>query len=84
MLFQDALNALLEGKYVTRNAWDATGEYVVLLPSMQYIWKILTQPNPNAGNWLPLVSDLLADDWKIVDKKLNEEPLVATETVDGA
>ena len=68
MLFQDALKLLLDGKYVSRNAWDVSGEYCVLLPGMQYIWKILTQPNPNAGNWLPLISDLLADDWKELSK----------------
>lgn len=74
MMFEDALKALMNGEYVSRNAWDATGEYVVLLPAMQYIWKILVQPNPNAGNWLPLVADLLADDWKIVKKVLHAEP----------
>jgi hypothetical protein len=68
MKFTDALEALMAGKYVARAAWDATGEYVVLLPGMLYIWKILTQPNPNAGNWLPLVADLNADDWKVVQK----------------
>lgn len=69
MFFKEALDALLEGHYISRNSWDVTGEYCVLLPGMPYIWKILTQPNPNAGNWLPLLADLLADDWKIVCKK---------------
>jgi hypothetical protein len=65
MMFEEALKELLKGKYISRSAWDASGEYCILLPGMQYIWKILIQPNPNAGNWLPLVSDLLADDWKV-------------------
>jgi len=69
MMFKDALNSLLEGKYVTRNAWDETGEYVCLMPGMPYIWKILIKPSPNAGNWLPMVSDFLADDYKFVDPK---------------
>lgn len=68
MLFNDALQLLIDGKYVSRNAWDASGEYCILLPGMQYIWKILTQPTPNPGNWLPLVADLLADDWKELSK----------------
>ncbi len=66
MLFKEALDLLLNGKFVSRNAWDVTGEYCILLPGMQYIWKILTQPTSNAGNWLPLTADLLADDWKEV------------------
>ncbi len=66
MLFIEAMGSLLEGKYVSRTAWDNTAEYIILLPGVQYIWKIITQPSPSCGNWLPLVADLLADDWKVV------------------
>ena len=72
MLFTDALAALQNGLYAARGAWDSTGEYCVLLPGMPYIWKILTQPTPNAGNWLPTLADLLADDWKVMPCKLEE------------
>lgn len=68
MLFEEALKEIVKGKYLARSGWDATGEYVVLMPGMQYIWKILTQPNPNAGNWLPLIDDLTASDWKVIEK----------------
>jgi hypothetical protein len=68
MNFTEALSELLLGNYVSRTAWDQTGEYIVLLVGMQYIWKILITPNPSAGNWLPLIADLLADDWKVVVK----------------
>jgi Protein of unknown function (DUF2829) len=67
MDFTEALKELMKGKYAAREAWSVKGEYVVLLPKMQYIWKILTQPNPNAGNWLPLLEDLLAEDWVVAD-----------------
>lgn len=67
MLFNEALAELVKGKYLQRAAWEASAEYVVLLPGMQYVWKILTQPTPNAGNWLPFVADLQADDWKVVE-----------------
>lgn len=67
MLFQEALDLLLKGKYVSRDVWDKTGEYCVLLPGMQYIWKIVTHPAPNAGNWLPLVSDFLGNDYKVIE-----------------
>lgn len=66
MLFQDALKELLAGNFVSRTKYDTTGEYYVILPGMLFIWKIMTQPNPAAGNWMPLVDDLIADDWKVV------------------
>jgi hypothetical protein len=68
MLFQQAAEALIAGKYLARQTWESTGEYVILLPGMQYIWKILTVPTPNCGNWMPLMADFLADDWKVVEK----------------
>ena len=68
MLFTEVLEHLQKGAYAARHKWSTTNEYVALLPGMQYIWKILTVPNPSAGNWLPLVEDLQADDWKVIDK----------------
>ncbi len=67
MLFMEAIKAATENKFVSRTAWDSTGDYLSALPGMPYIWIIKTQPQPNAGNFLPLVADMLADDWKIVD-----------------
>ena len=66
MKFVEALEALQDRKFVARESWNESGEYICLMPGMQSIWKILTLPNPNAGNWLPLMNDLLADDWKVV------------------
>lgn len=71
MLFKEALEALIQGKYVTRNIWDATAEYVIVLPGMSYIWKITVQPTANAGNWLPTLADLQADDWKIASENIH-------------
>lgn len=74
MLFSEALEELAEGKYVQRPGWKMSGEYIVLMPGMQYIWKILTQPNPNAGNWMPLMADMLADDYEMVESlQMDEE-----------
>lgn len=72
MLFTEALKALTEGKFAARTEWECNGEYVVLLPGMPYLWKIMTQPNPNAGNWLPLLADLEANDWNVVDNAKRE------------
>lgn len=81
MNFQEAFKLLQDGKYVMRKEWLASGEYCILLPGMPYIWKILLVPNPSAGNWLPLMADLLADDWMTVEEakalnapQLAEEP----------
>ncbi len=68
MLFEEALKHLVAGEYVQRNAWKATAEYVISLPGIPYIWKIITQPAPNAGNWLPTISDLMADDYEVIKK----------------
>jgi hypothetical protein len=63
MLFAEAVKLLNEGKYVTRHAWVKDGKYLALLPHMPSVWMVATIPNPAAGNWQPLVSDLNADDW---------------------
>jgi hypothetical protein len=68
MLFSDALISLKEGHLVTRHAWDESKQYLTLMPEMEYIWVIQRIPNPSAGNWLPLLADLLADDWKIKER----------------
>lgn len=74
MLFSEALKALQEGEYLVREAWSAT-EYVVQMPGMQYLWKILTSPTPNAGNYLPLVEDMIAADWKLMSEAPSETPV---------
>lgn len=76
MLFEEALKHLISGEYVARSSWDAVGEYIIILPSMPYIWKILTQPNPNAGNWMPTIADLLADDYKVIENCAHNPPQV--------
>lgn len=76
MIFEDALKHLVAGEYVQRAAWKTTAEYVISLPGIPYIWKIITQPTPNAGNWLPTISDLMADDYEVIKKcerELSEE-----------
>lgn len=70
----EAVEALKQGHYVTRNDWT-DGSYIAFLPGMTYFWKVMTLPNPAAGNWLPLVSDVTADDWKILEVKTEEKPL---------
>lgn len=74
MIFDDALKQLVNGDYVQRAVWKTSGEYIISLPGIPYIWKILpnTPPNPSAGNWLPTISDLLADDYEVIKKCKDE------------
>ena len=75
MKFEEALKHLVAGEYVQRDAWKESGEYVIALPGIPYAWKILTQPAPNAGNWLPLLADLMAEDYEVIKKpEENEMP----------
>ncbi len=79
MLFTEVLNALTNGngRYAQRNAWT-DGSYLVFLPGTEYIWKVIPkyppQNQPTAGNWLPTVADLQADDWKEYEKPADQEP----------
>lgn len=73
MLFMEALAELKKGNYVTRNGWE-DGSFLALLPSMLYVWKVAIIPNPAAGNWLPLVADLDADDWRLLSKECGVAP----------
>lgn len=69
------LQAVMNGQQVSRPCWPE-GEYVVHLPGMPYLWKIMTLPNPNAGNWIPTLDDLMASDYvllKDVPAKVVEE-----------
>ena len=64
MNFTDALAQLQAGKYVKRPGWEAA--YCALMPHMKSIWQVTTLPNPNAGNYLPILEDLLATDWEVL------------------
>lgn len=76
MLFNETLKALIDGKFARRNGWTAQDGYLVLLPGMPLIWKILTTPQPNAGGYPLLVADLLADDWEVSDPCHDSKVLV--------
>lgn len=66
MLFKDALHEALKGHYIARDEWDKNGDYCVVMPGMNHIWRITTQPQPTAGNWLPHINDFLSEDWKCI------------------
>lgn len=63
MLFLEALAQLKAGEPMRREAWAASEGYLKILPDMGYVWKIVTQPNPNAGNFIFSIADFDGDDW---------------------
>lgn len=74
MLFKEALDALHEGRFMHRSGWPIEEGYLALLDGMKFVWKIMLQPNPNAGNFIFSVADFLADDWK--EFEVPHEPCV--------
>lgn len=63
MLFLEALAQLKAGEAMRREAWPVSEGYLKILPDMGYVWKIVTQPNPNAGNFIFSIADFEGDDW---------------------
>lgn len=64
MLVLEALSALQTGHAMHRKAWSLEDGYLVVMPGMKHVWKIVLLPNPNAGNYIFSIEDLLADDWQ--------------------
>lgn len=67
MLLQDAIAQLQQGHAVCREGWTIEDGYLQLMKGMDYIWKIVLKPTPNAGNYIFALADLMADDWKLFD-----------------
>lgn len=64
MLFSDALVQLKARVPVYRKGWDKKDGYLTLMPGMGFVWKIVLQPAPNAGNYIFSMDDFLAEDWE--------------------
>lgn len=58
------LEELKFGKNVCRSGWGINDGYLTLMPGMHYVWKIILNPAPNAGNYIFTYEDLQADDWQ--------------------
>ena len=70
MNFLEAIEKLQAGELIAREIWAASGEYLILLPGMQYIIKAIHQPTSQLTNFFAstMVGDLIATDWKIVEQ----------------
>jgi hypothetical protein len=65
MLLQEALEALKSGAQLYRTGWSPQDGYLVFMPGMSHVWKIVLKPQPNAGNYIFSMEDLTADDWEL-------------------
>lgn len=63
MLFAEALEQLKAGEAMRRAAWELSEGYLKIMPDMGHVWKVITKPTPNAGNFIFAVADFDADDW---------------------
>lgn len=63
MLLQEALKELKNGARLYRDGWEIKDGYIALMPGMKHVWKIVLQPQPNAGNYIFSYEDLVSDDW---------------------
>ncbi len=65
MLFEEALTQLQNGAALRRSSWPVDEGFLMLLPGMKHVWKIMLLPNPNAGNFIFSVEDFVSSDWEL-------------------
>lgn len=79
MLFSEALVKLGAGHSMHRKSWAFEDGYLKLMDGMQFVWKIVLLPNPNAGNYIFSVADFLSDDWELF--AMPQEPVAVAAVV---
>lgn len=83
MTFGQAIDALKQGKKVSRSGWNGKNQYIVLATNISYTMggEIVNCDHDAIGNkaiafvgtsgiqmgWLASQADMLAEDWRIVD-----------------
>jgi hypothetical protein len=67
MLLSDTMVELHAGHSMCRAAWTLEDGYLMLMPGMKHVWKIVLNPAPNAGNYIFSVEDLEASDWQVFE-----------------
>ena len=63
----EMVDGVIKGKFAKRGIWTKEDGYLVLMPDIKLIWKIITTPMPNAGGYPFTIDDILADDWVLSD-----------------
>jgi hypothetical protein len=91
MKYIEAYELMKEGKDLSRAAWDyvtADGvkdeKFCVMFKNVNYIMCFRYHPNPQFGNYVPLLEDLEADDWYVKNVNWKQEASVAEVVVSEA
>lgn len=63
MKLLEAIELLKQGKAVRRESWKKPDGYLVFMPEMRHVWKIIIHPAPNAGNHIFSVEEICAEDY---------------------
>lgn len=63
MKFLEAMEEMKKGEAMRRTEWAMSEGYLKILPDMAHVWKIITQPTPNAGNFIFSIADFYGEDW---------------------
>lgn len=78
MSFGKALEALKEGKKVTRRGWNGKGMWVISVEESEVSYRgigrvklnqffVIKNVNNSFSAWVPSINDCNADDWLIVE-----------------
>ena len=81
MNFTEALEHLQLGLPIVREKWTQADGYLVSLPAINSIWRILVGPPVNAAVYPFTVEEYLATDWKKFDGYPPESPEKVQEAV---
>lgn len=73
MNFTEALNQLELGNCVRRTDWPMKDGYLKLMMGFNTVWKVLTVPAANAGNYLFTLEDFNGNDWEVITHYNAEE-----------
>ena len=75
MTFSQALEAIKQGKSLTRDGWNGRGAWIYLAPAhfdiklgapVEACIAMFTADGKHQPGWLASQADMLAEDWKIV------------------
>lgn len=94
--FSDALMWLKEGKRVSRSGWNGSNQWVELVRNSGLVFRsehdstafsvadglVLKNAQGIVVQWVPSIGDLMADDWQVVGKNV-DEPSYRTVSSDG-
>jgi len=67
MKYQEAVDSLLKGLFVTREVWNVQNGYLAYMPGITHFLRVNTQPKPEVIPWAVNVEDSIADDWTVIN-----------------